>query len=57
MEGGLFGLKSSQKTYLYVSQLVPALIVHFNNDLITILALLQFFYALSSLIYIKFLSI
>jgi hypothetical protein len=57
MEGGLFGLNSTQKSYLYISQLIPSLIVLFNHNLITILAFLQIFYALSSFLYIKYLSI
>ena len=52
MEGGLFGLSSNQKTFLYASQIVPTVLVFFFHDLLTILLWLQLFYLLVSLSYI-----
>lgn len=60
MQGGLFGLSLPQKTYLLACELTPAIITtlslyHTNDYLITSI-LIQLFYILSSLIYVKFFS-
>ena len=57
MEGGLFGLSDSQKVFLYLSQLVPSLIILFLPDLIESMLLTQIFYILASYVYIRFMSI
>jgi len=57
MKGGLFGLSNEQKAYLYVSQIIPALIVFFGSDLVTIFLYIQLFYVVASFFYIKFLSL
>ena len=60
MQGGLFGLSLPQKAYLLFCELSPAIItalsLHFTADYLVATLLLQLFYILSSLVYIRFFS-
>ncbi len=57
MEGGLFGLNNTQKMFLYFSQILPTIIILFNNDIVHILLTIQFLYVIAIWIYVKFLSL
>ena len=60
MQGGLFDLSPSQKTYLLIAEFMPALIttltLYKTNDYLITSLLIQLFYLLSSLVYIRWLS-
>lgn len=57
MEGGVFGLTTSQKSFLYLTQLVPTLITVIFPSLIKILFFTQIFYILVIYIYVQHLSL
>ena len=58
MKGGLFGLELNQKAYLYISQMIPTLIVIFlNSELLHIFAALLIFYLITPFLYINYLSL
>lgn len=60
MQGGLFGLSTPQKTYLFICEISPAVItalsLYYTADYLVVSILIQLFYILSSFIYIKHFS-
>jgi hypothetical protein len=60
MEGGLFDLSTSQTIFLYCAQFLPIIITYacltHYNDLLTTSLVMQLFYILTSLLYIKLIS-
>lgn len=57
MEGGLFGLSKGQQAYLYICQLIPTLITITEPDLTVTMLLVSVFYVISTVVYLKCMSI
>lgn len=60
MEGGLFDLDNSQKIFLYCAHFLPVIITYITltlyNDLLTASIVVQLFYVVTSMMYIRLIS-